>query len=72
MKRNKSEARNPNFETNSNDRNRKIKGLMILFRKFDHLDFGFACPVKYGMTYFCYDFHDSFGKVMSSISNRIT
>ena len=42
MKRNKSEARNPNFETNSNDRNRKFKGLMMLFRKFGHLDLGFV------------------------------
>jgi hypothetical protein len=42
VKRNKSEARNPNFETNSNDRNRKFKGLMMLFRKFGHLDLGFV------------------------------
>ena len=42
VKRNKSEARNPNFETNSKDRNRKVKGLMMLFREFGHLDLGFV------------------------------
>ena len=43
-----------------------------MFWTFENSDLEFARPVKYGMTYFWFDFHDSFGKVRSSISNRIT
>jgi hypothetical protein len=38
--RDKFEARNPKFETNSNDRNSKLKTLR--FGKFEHLDLGFV------------------------------
>ena len=41
-------------------------------KEFCNLNFGIARPVKYGMSYLWFDFHDSSGKVRSSISNRIT
>ena len=43
-----------------------------MFKKFGHLDFEFARPVKYGMSYLWFYFYGSSGKVGSLISNRIT
>jgi hypothetical protein len=42
------EARNPKFETISNDQNPKLKNKQLIrFRSLGNLDFGFACPVKW-------------------------
>jgi hypothetical protein len=54
VKRNKSEARNPNFETNANDRNQKNERLMVLFRKFGHLDFEFVSDFDIRISDFSY------------------
>jgi len=43
-----------------------------MFQKFGRLNFEFARPVKYRMSYLWFYFYGSFGKVGPLISNRIT